>query len=163
MRTVTTFALAVLLAGLGAKEVFASGSDHPKERLAAQARNCVHGYWINQSDVFFYTGDAADFNKFAGDLAKKQGAKLQIVVHKGTKQARSLWDKADREIPVDWSVTTGPMAVGARVAGETDLVRIDLWLGGKVKKEAVKYPADSEIVSAGEFEKPKGDDAPGKK
>lgn len=131
MRTVMTFALALLVTGWCAREASAMGSDHPKKRLAAQGLTCVHGYWINESDVFFYAGDAADFNKFAAELAKRQGAKLQIVIHKGTKKARSPWDKADRDIVVDWSVTTGPIARGVRVAGEADLVRMDLWFWGQ--------------------------------
>ena len=155
MRTLTSFALAVLLAGWGSGAAFASGSDHPKERLAAKGRNCVHGYWVNESDVFFYAGDAADFNKAAADVAKKQGVKLQVVVHEGAKQARSPWDKADRNIPADWSVTTGPTARGFRATGESDLIRIDLWLGGKVKKENVNYPPDAEVGSASEFKQPR--------
>ena len=162
MRFVTSFALAMVLAGWGSQEAFALGGDHPKERLAAQGRNAVHGYFINESDVFFYSGDAAEFNKFVADLAKKQGTKLQVVVHKGAKKARSPWDKADRDIPVDWSVTTGPLARGPRAKGEGELVRVDLWLGGKVKKEDVKYPPGAEVVPATEFRKPEAGRAPEK-
>ena len=139
MRTVTSFTLALLVAGWVSQEAFALGSDHPKERLTAQGRNCVHGYFVNESDVYFFAGAAADFNKAAAELAKK-GTTVQIVVHKGAKKARSPWDKADRDIPADWSVTTGPMARGIRVEGEGKLLRIDLWLGGKIKKDDVRYP-----------------------
>jgi hypothetical protein len=162
MRTVTSFTLALLLAGWGSQEAFALGSDHPKERLVAQGRNCVHGFFVNKSDVYFFAGDAADFNKAAAELAKK-GSKVQIIVHKGAKKARSPWDKADRDIPADWSVTTGPMARGLQVKGDAELVRIDLWLGGKVKKDDVKYPPGTEVVPAGELEKAKGDPASDKR
>ena len=155
--------MTMLLVGWGSEEVLASGSDHPKEKLAVQGENCVHGYCVNQSDVFSFTGDAADFTKFVADLAKKRGAKLQVVLHQGTKKARSPWDKADRDIPVDWSVTTGPMARGVRIKGETELVRIDLWLGGKLKKEDIKLPPDAELVSEGIFGQTGGEHAPGKK
>lgn len=144
MRAVTSLMLAIVLVAWASQEAFAMGGDHPKERVAAQGRNCVHGYFINESDVFFYAGDAAEFNKFAADQTKKQGSKLRVVVHNGAKKARSPWDKADRDILVDWSMTTGPMAWGARQKGEGEQVRIDLWLGGKVKKEDVKYPPGTE-------------------
>lgn len=162
MRVVTSFALTLLLGSWSFQEAFALGGDHSKERLRAQGPNCVSGYFINESDVFFHAGDAADFNKFAASLAKKQGARLQIVVHQGTKKARSPWDKADRDIPVDWSMTTGPLARSLGAKGESELVRIDLWLGGKIKKEDVKYPAGAEVVSATGFETFQVDDTPEK-
>jgi hypothetical protein len=142
MRTVFSFALTLLLAGWASQQALALGSDHPREQLAAQGRNCVHGFFVNKSDVYFFAGDAADFNTAAAELVKK-GTRVQIVVHQGAKKARSPWDKADRDIPADWSVTTGPMVRDVKGAG---LVRIDLWLGGRVKKDDVKYPPGTEIV-----------------
>ena len=145
MRAVTLLIVAIVLVAGDSQEAIAIGGDHPKERLAAQGHNCVHGFFINESDVFFYAGDAAEFSKFAADQAKKQGSKLRVVVHSGAKKARSPWDKADRDIPVDWSMTTGPMAWGTQKKGEGKQVRIDLWLGGKVNKEDVKYPPGTEV------------------
>ncbi|MGL4462455.1 MAG: hypothetical protein ACRC1K_09880 [Planctomycetia bacterium] len=162
MRTFTSFTLALLLAGWASREAVALGSDHPKEHLVTQGLNCVHGFFVNASDVFFFAGDAADFNKATAELAKKK-TKVRVVVHKGAKRARSPWDKADRDVSVDWSVTTGPMAHGPQAKGEGELVRIDLWLGGKVKKDDVKYPPGAEVIPAEELENENGDPGSEKK
>ena len=160
LKPVTLFALVLLLAGWGSLEAFALGSDHPKEQLAAQGPNCVHGFFINESDVFFFAGDAADFNRAAAELVRK-GTKVQIVVHRGAKKARSPWDKADRDLPTDWSVTTGPMARSPSVTGP-ELVRIDVWLGGRIEEADLQYPSEAEIVSEGEFKPPNDDHPPGR-
>jgi len=151
MRVLNLLAANLFLFAISVHQAFALGADHGKEQLAAQCKNCVHGFFVNESDVFFYTGDAAEFTKFATEQAiamMQQNMKLQIVIHQGTKKARSPWDKADRDIAVDWSITTGPMVLGRRLnKDETDLVRIDLWLGGHVKKDDIKFPPGIELVN----------------
>ncbi len=147
MNRIAIFAAALLLATRGSQEAFGLGGEHPRQMLESQGASCVHGYFINESDVFYHTGNADEFNKFAAELVKRHGHKVQIVVHSGAGRAKSPWDKTDRERPADWSVTTGP---AARVFGERldpRRVRIDLWLHGRVKKEEVKFPPDAEVIS----------------
>ncbi|MCY2963554.1 MAG: hypothetical protein NT069_07880 [Planctomycetota bacterium] len=147
MNRIAIFAAALLLATRGSQQAFGLGGEHPRQSLESQGASCVHGYFINESDVFYHTGDAGDFNKFAAELVKRHGRKVQIVVHAGVGQAKSPWDKTNRGTPADWSVTTGPAArrFGERL--DSRLVRIDLWLHGRVKQADVKFPADAEVVS----------------
>jgi hypothetical protein len=132
-------------------EVFALGADHPKELLAKQGTNCVHGFFVNWVDVFFFTGDAAACQAFVAEQAKEKGVRVLVTLHPGAKQARSPWDKADRG-QADWMLTNGDER--GRVAGDDrKLVRVDVWLGGKVKLEDLSFPAEVEVASGGEIEK----------
>jgi hypothetical protein len=143
---VKALAAAVLALFLCAGEADALGSDHPAERIAAEGKTCVHGYWVNQTDVFFHAGNTADFNAALAALAKQPKLKIKVVVHAGTTKARSPWDKADRT-SADWSVTTGGWAVlGQPDPGDT--VQIDVWVGGNVKEADVKYPPGTDVSAA---------------
>jgi len=145
MRQCFIFTLVLCLTSWTAREAYALGGDHTREQLAAQCKTCVHGYWINQSDVFFHAGDARALNQ---QLAKLNGSKLQIVLHTGTKKARSPWDKADRPIDVDWTVTTGPMASGLNSFTATGETRVDIWLGGKIRKDDLTIPEGAKVEEA---------------
>lgn len=59
------------LFALAGREALAEGSDHPKEVLAMQGPNCVHGYYVNWADTFFFVGDTAAFNKFVEGYGKR--------------------------------------------------------------------------------------------
>jgi hypothetical protein len=143
------YILAMLFVFALAASALALGADHPKEQLAAQGKNCVHGYFVNSTDVYFFRGNAEEFNKVAADLVKK-GVRLQIRVQAGPKKARSPWDKADRDLAVDWSVTTGPAQGGFRQPNEPETVVLDVWLGGgNIKKDDVVYPSEAEIETIG--------------
>ncbi len=128
------------------------GSDFTPEQIAAQGKNCVHGYWVNLTSVTYFTGDAATLNDHFGTLglkAKATYATKKVVLHPGPKKASSPWDNAERNISTDWSVTLwldGGMNPGAHL-------QIDIWLGGQVKLEDLRIPADVEVVSGGEIEK----------
>jgi hypothetical protein len=146
MRKIFPLFCAIVTIGFLTQDVYAMGSDHSKADIAAKGPTCVHGYWINSSDIFFHAGKADDFNSFLADLAKREGVKLQIVVHQGTSKARSPWDKADREFAVDWKVMTGPMLTKGKK--DEEIVRIDLWVGGHIKFADVKYPQGTEVSHA---------------
>ncbi len=139
---------ALALAVWGATEARALGGDHGKEQLATRGATCVHGYFINSSDVYFHQGDTAAFNKFVADAAQAPGAKLRIVVHQGTTHATSPWTKPPAQRPADWSATTGPMASALGGTDPAGTVRIDLWLGGQVKRGQAKFPAGAELAEA---------------
>ena len=140
----TTFVWSLLFVLGIYSEAHALGSDHTKEQIAAQGKTCVHGYWINSSDVYFHAGDVASLNQY---LAKQNAAKLNVVFHTGTKKARSPWDTADRPLPVDWTITTGPMVTGNRT--QADRIQVDVWLGGKFKRAEVTVPAEATVTEAG--------------
>ena len=110
MARFSLFALALLGWVFTASEVFALGSDHPKGPVTgnelwpeglkqlANRPDRVHGFWVNETDVFFYNGDSKAFNQFADGYGKLKGTALRVVLHAGTKKARSPWDTADRDI-----------------------------------------------------------------
>ena len=149
-RIIMTLGLLVWFS-LPAALAFGLGKDHTKE-VIAKRENCVHGYWVNWEDVFFYAGDTAAFNKFIAEYSKMPAVRLRVVIHPGTKKARSPWDKADRNIPVEWSLyvwNTGGLPDPKTPAP----TQVDLWLGGRVKLEEVTIPDNIEVVSSGEIEK----------
>ena len=144
-------ALALGLSALTPPEAQALGRDLPKDVLASQGPNCVHGYMVNWTDTFFFAGDTAAFNKFVEGYGKRKDLKLQVVIHVGTKKARSPWDKADRDIPVDWSYYVwNTRTPDPRNPAPS---RVDVWLGSRIKLEDLRIPANVEVVSGGEIEK----------
>jgi len=145
------FALALGWFALTVPEALAIGRDLPKEILALQGPNCVHGYMVNWTDTFFYAGDTAAFNKFVEGYSKRNDLKLRVVIHPGTKKARSPWDKADRDIPVDWSYYV--WNTGTPAGGKPAPSQVDVWLGSRIKLEDLRIPANVEVVSGGEIEK----------
>ena len=147
MRQMLLFALVLSVANWTAREAQGLGGDHSKDQLTAQGKTCVHGYWINQSDVYFHAGDAKALNQ---QLAKIPAAKLQVVYHTDTKNARSPWDKADRAIDVDWTITTGPMASSVKSFTGNGETRVDIWLGGKIGKADVVVPEGAKVEEAKE-------------
>src|SRR5688572_7823778 len=98
------FPLALVLLGLLTAEVCALGADHGKDELARRGPNCVHGFFVNWVDVFFFTGDAAACNAFVAEQVKDKGVLVRVVLHPGPKNAWSPWDKQERNQPIDWSL-----------------------------------------------------------
>jgi hypothetical protein len=133
--------LCAFLTTVSVTEPLPLGADHTPEEIKAQGTTCVHGYWVNQTDVFFHAGDIAALNQY---LAKQKGDKLSVQFHQGTKKARSPWDKADRSIDVDWCITTGDWQLSASDA-DKGRIRIDVWLGGKIKRDEVKLPDGAKV------------------
>src|SRR5262245_47524439 len=134
-------------------EALALGRDLPKDVLAEQGPNCVHGYMVNWTDTFFFAGDTAAFNKFVEGYSQRTNLELRVVIHVGTTKARSPWDQVDRNIPADWSYyvwnTGAPVVAGGKRAPS----RVDVWLGSRIKLEDLRIPANVEVVSGGEIEK----------
>ena len=142
--------LTLVVFGITASSAFGLGADHSKEELARRGPNCVHGYFVNWEDVFFFAGDTAALNKFLEGYAKTPDAVLRVVLHPGPKKARSPWDKEDRDIPADWSLYVwnkgGP-------GGPPAPTRVDVWLGGKIKLDELRVPANVAVESGGEIDK----------
>jgi hypothetical protein len=162
------FALALSCWVFTTTEAFALGSDHPKGPVDGNAqwpeglkdlinrKDRVHGYWVNETDVFFYDGDTLAFNQFMDGYSKLKNSALRVVIHPGVKKARSPWDKAERDTPVAWSVTASfsPLdEFGVQIAGGRFYTRVDVWLGSRVKLKELRIPASIEVVSGGEIEK----------
>jgi hypothetical protein len=162
------FALALWCWGFTTTAARAFGADHPKGPVAGNDQwpeglkelvnrsDRVHGYWVNETDVFFYHGDSQKFNQFIDGYRKLKNTTLRVVIHAGTKKARSPWDKADRDILVAWSLhaSCSPLAgVGVPKAGDRFYTRVDVWLGSPVKLEELRIPPTIEVISGREIEK----------
>lgn len=130
---ITSALCLVLVFSHAIKDPRPMGADHEPHAIQAEGPTCVHGYWVNFQDVFFHAGDAAALNQY---LTKKKDCKLSVRFHKGTKKARSPWDKADRPIVVDWCIIT---------CNQNSDVSLEIWLGGKIKRSDLKLPSYAKI------------------
>jgi hypothetical protein len=157
MRRLFAFALIVALPLLSTSEALALGRDLPKDYLEEHGQLVkgqipVHGFMVNWTDTFFYSGDTADFNRFVEAYSKLENVELRVVIHVGSTKAQSPWDNKDRDIPADWSYhlwNTGPIPKGGKPAP----AKVDVWLGSRIKLESLRIPANVEVVSGGEIEK----------
>jgi hypothetical protein len=154
MRRLAAIALILGCFHLTASTACALGADHGKGGLAkgelVKGQAPVHGYWVNEVDVFFYAGDTKAFNKFAASYGQLKKVSLKVVIHPGIQKARSPWDKADRNIPVTWRYY-----VSARdgTPGKPAPTQVDVWLGSQIDLQELRIPANVEVVSGGEIEK----------
>jgi hypothetical protein len=168
MARLVLFALALSFWGFLTPEALALGSDHPKGPVAGNdgwpaglqqlvnRQDRVHGFWVNETDVFFYDGDTRAFHQFVAGYSKLKGTALEVVLHPGAKKARSPWDKAERDVPVAWSLhaSFSPLdGVGAPKGRHRFYSRVHVWLGSRVKLEELRIPAAVRVVSGGEIDK----------
>src|SRR5207249_6119341 len=67
--------------------------------------NRVHGFFVNDSDVFFFSGSATNFSAFLQDYSKIQGTvdKHRLILHEGLGEAKSPWGKTGK--PCDWKLS----------------------------------------------------------
>jgi hypothetical protein len=163
MRKVLVVALLLTLFGLATAPVHALGSDFSRHELETQGQFVkgqipVHGYWVNWTDTFFYQGDANAFNRFMEVYRQFRHVQLSVVLHSGTTNARSPWDKEPRNLPADWSLylwKTGAPLLGAGPEGDkappgnSAPTQVDVWVGKRLKLSDLKIPDNIE-VTAGE-------------
>jgi hypothetical protein len=97
MKNVLVVGLSVAILVSSAANALALGRDLPEDYLEEHGQLVkgqipVHGFMVNWTDTFFYAGDTAALNKFMEAYAKRSELKLRVVLHPGTKNARSPWD-----------------------------------------------------------------------
>jgi hypothetical protein len=144
--------LALVVIGATASDARALGWDFTKDDYANAGKHCVHGFWVNETSVAFFAGDASQLN---GDLSKHlegQYASRKVVIHVGTKRAKSPWDKKDGDTFADWSVTRSEVPDDAAKAVPRMQMRIDIWLSSKITLENLRIPEGFEVISGGEIE-----------
>jgi hypothetical protein len=162
----------VLLAA--ARDAFSLGADHPNDQpvvgLATwpkgleqmvNATNRIHGFFVNQEDVFFYSGSAAQLTKFLGEFAKLEGVvETRLLLHDGAGEAKSPWAKEGR--PCDWKLTACPkgwrnlatlsrqgtnsveaLQKAAKEPGY--VVEVHFWTGGRIALDQVDVPKNIEV------------------
>jgi hypothetical protein len=153
---------------------FALGADHPNDRPVTASTNWpagleelvnstnrVHGFFVNQEDVFFYSGDAAALTAFLRDYARLEGVTDKCLIqHSGVGEAKSPWAKAGQ--PCDWKLDACPKGwrnIATLSKGGTNsvealqeaakepgyVVEVHLWTGGRIALDQVDVPKNVEV------------------
>ena len=65
--------------------------------------NRVHGFFVNDEDIFFFSGSATNLTTFLADYSQIQGVeKHRLILHDGVGEAKSPWEKTGRAC--DWEL-----------------------------------------------------------
>jgi hypothetical protein len=120
----------------------------------------VHGYFVNWEDVFFFSGNTDSLNAFLVQYQALAGTKLQVVLHTGTPQVKSPWDKQPRNVVADWKLYTTPFtreqfeAAAREKDGKQNrgpfVTKLDVWTGVQIKLDLLMIPADVPVEAAPE-------------
>jgi hypothetical protein len=168
MSPLRVWILSLILLGFATASARALGADHPKGPITLNDKcpqglselvnrpERVHGYFVNWEDVYFYAGDTKALNEFLDGYAKLPNTVFRVVLHPGPKHARSPWDKADRDVPVDWQLYTSPITREELEAGKRAgkfHTRVDVYVGGRIQLEELKVPVAVPVESGGEIER----------
>lgn len=113
----------------------------------------VHGYLINAEDKHFFAGSTEGLNKFLQEYSRLDQARLEIVLHEGTKQAASPWNESGKGPQADWALYTAPRdwlktSPHTRVTDSDApiITKIDIWLGGNIDVDDLKIPVPAGIT-----------------
>ena len=114
----------------------------------------VSGYWVNQSDVFFFAGDTAAFNAFLARYAALSGEETPhlLTIQPGPGATTKLAEK-EPKIHYDWfmEITRAGWDGEQRYHPDPKIdrfpvrVRIGLATGGAVDLKAVELPANVDL------------------
>jgi hypothetical protein len=108
----------------------------------------VHGYFVNAADVLFFAGDAPALNAFLTKYAQLPNTKFKVILHPGKPEVKSPWDEQPREIVADWKLYAAPYdEAGLRPQAGEFVTRVDVWLGGAVKWDELRMPANVPVES----------------
>jgi hypothetical protein len=163
--------VSLLLAGANA---FGLGSDYSTNEVTPQSSwpkgmvelvnstNRVHGFFVNAEDLFFFQGDAAEFNSFLLAYSKIEGIENhELDLHEGVGDAKSPWEKTPRAC--DWGLYGSPKSwlklgelsqqgtnsVDTLKAAARDtnyVLRVNFWTGGKIAFDQIKVPKNVKVV-----------------
>ena len=136
------------------------GGDHPNGQPArsngnwpngmedlVNITNRVHGFFVNDQDVFFFSGSVTNFTQFLQQYSKIQGIvdTHRLVLHEGAGEAKSPWEKVGRSC--DWKLYGRGNGWKAGVITNY-VLEVHLWTGGHIALEKVVVPKNVEIVGA---------------
>ena len=145
---------AIALVGWNA---FGLGSDWPNSQPARNANwphgmadlvnvtNRVHGFFVNDGDIFFFSGSATNFSSFLEAYAKIDGIvdRHRLILHEGTGEAKSPWDKNGRAC--DWKLSG--QGNGWKDGIITNYVlEVHFWTSGKIALDQVSIPKNIEVA-----------------
>lgn len=116
----------------------------------------VHGWFVNWEDVFYFTGDTQELNRFISRTGALPGGDLRVILHPGSLAVRSPWDAAPRPLRADWTLYAAPFTQ-AQVTDDgitpgPFVLRIHVYLGGQVRLDELVVPAEVAVESGGEIE-----------
>ncbi len=124
---------------------------------AMNGAECVGGFWVNQSDWFFFKGETRAANRFFEKCGRYEKTLTRVVLHPGSGFGQTPWDK--ERVPCDWMVSverrgwTQPKKFEGVPEDVDLLIVIDLWLGGDIHLHKVKIPVSIDVKSDGKIEK----------
>ncbi len=165
------FTSSFLLCLLPLSNALGIGADHPPVKPGANSTgrqtglgalihraDRVHGFFVNSEDVYFYAGDTPAVNEFLATYSKLENTKLEITLNRGSKKARSPWDKADRNIDVNWKLYTSPIDVSLLMKSKLEqheideikrqwkegpsVSKVEIWLGDRISLRDLNVPAN---------------------
>jgi len=158
MKTILNISVLTFLLVAAPSQCFALGADHPKgalhkashwpEGLAklVNSPGRIHGYFVNATDVFFFTGNQESFAIFLQEYARMEGlTSRKIVIHPGLGRAKSPWQK-DKGLKCDWKIEGIP---AAEKSGDRNakgyILQIHVWEDGGIKVDKDKLPTGMTI------------------
>jgi hypothetical protein len=172
MRFLLILGFLVSLLTVPSTSVFGLGGNHEKGKIDAKSHpewqaglvdlinsmDRVGGYWVNQSDFFFYSGDAKSLNKFIVQYSKVPATPLKIVLHTGTKALTGrLGEK--HETPFNWELSIVRRGWGEprdpRLPEKESgyVVTIHVWLSDTITLKELEIPKHVDVSSGNEIEK----------
>lgn len=157
-----TAVLVLVTMGVLFQDASAWLSPFSKERIRAAGKYCVHGYDGNFGTVgTYYAGDAVAFNAQIAAHFKlgivRRADELEVggdyvtrtvVLHPGSKVVPRYLDKTGK-LSTDWLVTSWR----GDLAGEGGWhLRVDVWLGDRIKLDELRIPQGYAVKSGREIE-----------
>jgi hypothetical protein len=107
--------------------------------------NWIHGFFVNDSDVFFFAGTTTNFSSFLEDYSKIGGTvdRHRLILHDGVGEAKSPWDKNGRTC--DWELYG--QGNGWKNGILTNyLLEVHFWTGGKIPVDQLTIPQNVEFA-----------------
>lgn len=119
----------------------------PALRELVRNEHWVHGYLVNAEDKHFYAGNTEAINEFLQAYAQLDETRLEIVLHEGTHQATSPWNKSGEGRQANWALYIAPRdwlkhSPRAKVndADPPTITQVDVWLGSNIDADALSIP-----------------------
>ena len=149
----------------------AMGADYPAGTLASigggggpallelvNTGDRVGGYWLNQSDWFFFRGDAEALNKFFHRYGLIPGTPLAVIVHAGERPLTGKLGDKEPSTPYDWTLSIVRRGWGVprdpRLPKDRPgyVVTVNIWLSDEITLDRLQIPAHVDVKSAGDIE-----------
>ena len=157
-----------------AANVFGLGSDYFTNDVAqlpswpkgmaelVNVTNRVHGFFVNENDLFFFQGGVADLNSFLQAYSKIEGIEgHELDVHEGVGDAKSPWEKVP--LACDWSLTGCPKSwskvheLSAQGTNSVETLRaaskvtgyvltVNFWTDGRIAFDQIKVPENVKVI-----------------